>query len=369
MIGLIFPLLMTTQHYRESNQLKTYLPNGATIFCESRPSSYVAVELILSNRDTPDLPTTYGYRHLLEHISARSIPGHDAEIEKAGGFLLASTSRDWMRFEWRLTPENLALAFKGIGQLLKSSGATEEGIKRESIAIGHELDLSTTVELTSRSAWREVYGADGIDPLGTLESTSAARVEDLDALWHKMTKGGNVVIAASGPLDQKSFTLACRDLLSGLPLSKPAPAAPRSISGTYGENSVVAVPIPSITTKASANALVAVFGLAGRLNRPFVTYTISDRPGLALVGSSDPFESVKKITDSEDPAVIFNVGRTNALRWLDSRLATPEGSAELNGTLLCISPSLRPSKIAENIQFASFAEFQRTWDLIKGVVK
>jgi len=77
-------------------------------------------------------------------------PRHDFEIESSGGFLFASTSRDWLKFEWRLPPDKINLAFKGMSHLLKDCGASEATIKRESIAIAHELDLASSTEIASK---------------------------------------------------------------------------------------------------------------------------------------------------------------------------------------------------------------------------
>ena len=365
------PILLTLAgtQYRESDQLKTLLPNGSVIFCEWREAPYVSVQLILSNRDLPDQPTNYGYRHLIEHIAVRSIEKHDYEVETAGGFLFASTSRDWMKFEWRVPPDKIGLAYKGIGRLIKDCGATEEAIKRESIAIAQEISLASSPEIASKRAWNSVYGVEGLDPVGSKESVITAKPSDLADIWRQLTRSSNVVISASGSLDQKTFTASCRDLLSGLAASKPSALKGRAIDGSFGEPGIVAVPIPSVATKQGVNALVAAFGLAGRLNRPYVAYTPSIRSGLAMIGSADPYDSIKQVVEVEDPATIFYLGRLNALEWLKSRLATPEGSAEFNGTLLSLSPTLRPAKIIENIEQASFSDFQRSWSLIKGVAK
>ena len=367
----MIPLLLTlvSTQYQESDQLKTMLSNGSIIYCEKRPAPYVSVQLILSNREIPDQPNTYGYRHLLEHIVARSIPGHDFEIETAGGFLFASTSRDWLKFEWRLPPDKIGLAFAGMSRFLANCGATDAAIKREASAITKEIALSSTNELASRKAWDSVYGANGEDPVGSPESVSGAKASDLIDLWRQITRGSNVVISACGDLDQKTFTSSCREILSGLVTSKPGPVLGRSIDGSFGIPTLIAVPIPAINTKQGTNALVAAFGLAGRLNRPFVTYTPSIRPGLALVGTTDPYDSIKQVVDVEDPATIFALGRINAIEWIKSRIATPEGAAEFNGTLLSLSPTLRPVKIAESIELATYSEFQRSWGLIKGVAK
>jgi hypothetical protein len=364
----LFLILVSTQ-YKESNQLKTLMPNGSIIYCENREAPYISIQLILGNRDTPDQPTNYGYRHLLEHIAARSIQGHDLEIETGGGFLFASTGRDWLKFEWRLPPDKIGLSFKGISHLLKDSGVSEETIRREAVAISHELDLSSTNELASRKAWDAVYGENGLDPLGSKESVRSAKPADLQDVWKRITLGKNVVISACGSIDLKTFTENCKDLLSGLVTTKPGPIASRPVDGSFGTQTMVGVPVPSIATKQGIDALVAAFGLAGRLNRPFVTYTPSLRPGLALVGSTDPYDSIKQIADVEDPAAIFYLGRMNALQWVQAKLSTPESAAEFNGTLLSLSPVLRPIKISEMIKLASFSDFQRSWGLIKGVAK
>lgn len=368
MISLLATII-GIQQYRESDQLKTILPNGAIVFCENRRSPYISVQLILSNRDFPDQPNTYGYRHLLEHIAARSIKGHDYDLETSGGFLFASTGRDWLKFEWRVVPEKLGLAFKGISKLLKDCGANEENIKRESLAIKHELELATSIETSSKEAWTAIYGESGIDPVGTAESVKTATPADLNSIWQRLTKSSNVVISASGPLDQKTFTASAKDVLSGLVSSKPGKIPTRAIGGSYGSRAIVAIPVPPFPTKGSINALVAAFGLAGRLNRPFVVYTPSLRPGVALIGSNDPFQSIKQVADAEDPATIFAVGRTNATRWLMNRSYSAEGSAEFNGTLLSLSPTLRPAKLTNEFELASYVEFERYWNLIREVAK
>ena len=356
------------QHYSESDLLKTPLSNGATIICEKRESKVVCVDLMLSNRDTIDTPATYGYRHLLEHIVASSIPGHDREIEKVGGVLLASTGRDWMQFEWRVPADQVALAFRGIDRMLRDCGATEDNIRRESLAIGHEIDLMNSSQLLSRQAWKSVYGEEGLDPLGTKDSASTAKPEDLAALWKKMTRGSNVVISACGNLDIRAFTTSCKAILSGLATSKATPFKTRAIDGSFGARGSVAVPIPPLaaSSDAASAALVAAFGLTTRLNVPFITYTPSDRGGLAIVGTLDPFESVKDVLEKEDPAIIFSLGRIGALLWLDSKLSTPEGAAELNGQFLSLAPSFRPQKLADNIRYT---DFLRNWNLMKEVAR
>jgi hypothetical protein len=368
MISLLATVL-GTQLYRESDQLKTFLPNGSIVFCENRRAPYVSVQLILSNRDFPDQRSNYGYRHLLEHIAARSIKGHDYDLETSGGFLFASTSRDWLKFEWRVVPEKLGIAYKGISRILKDCGANEESIKRESLAIKHELALATSIETSSKDAWAAIYGESGLDPVGSEESVKTATPADLVSLWQRMTKGSNVVVSACGPLDPKTFTANAKDILSGLVTSKPGKIPTRAIEGSYGSRAIVAVPVPPFPTKGSINALVAAFGLAGRLNRPFVVYTPSLQPGVALIGSNDPFQSIKEVAEAEDPATIFALGRTTATQWLRAKAYSVEGSAEFNGTLLSLSPTLRPAKLSNEFELASYVEFKRYWDLIREVAK
>lgn len=367
----MIPLLisLTGFQYQESNQLKTMMPNGSIIYCENRTSPYVSIQLILSNRELPDKASNYGYRHLLEHIVARSLKGHDYEVETIGGFLFATTSRDWLKFEWRLPPDKLNLAFKGMAAFLKDCGATTESIKRESLAISQEIALANSLEISSKMAWKSIYGENGLDPVGSKDSVMTATPKDLQDIWRQITKGSNVVISACGTLNLKSFTSSCQDVLSGLTTSKPGEISGRSVDGSFGTPLTIGIPVPSIATRQGASALVAAFGLAGRLNRPYVTYTPSIRPGVVVVGTTDPYDSIKQAIDSGDPATAFYVGRLNAMQWLRIRLSTPDSAAEFNGTLLSLSPSLRPKKIAESIELASYAEFQRSWSLMKGVAK
>lgn len=367
----LFATLLTQQRYSESDQVKTFLPNGATIYCERRESKYVSVQLILSSREVPDRPETYGYRHLIEHIVARSIPGHDREVEKVGGTLIASTGRDWMTLEWRLPAKNVSLAMNGIDKMIRNCGATPEAIEREAKIIGLEGSLSSSQAQVSFQAWKSVFGEEGIDSLGTEESVAKATPDDLNNIWRTMTKGCNVVMSTCGPIEVRPFAQSCRALLSGLATGKRVPFKARPVDGSFGSSGTVAVPVPPLASNidGAAAALVAAFGLAGRMNQPFVTYTPSDRTGLALVGSRDAFESVKNVLDKEDPTVIFTLGRENALQWLNYKLSTPEGAAEINGQFLSLADYLRPVKLAESIRLTSYSNFMKSWNLMKEVAK
>src|SRR5579862_2564739 len=80
----------------QPERLRTILDNGAVVEVErDRTAKRLAIQLLVSSRSTPDTPTTYGYRHLLEHLEA---PGRDVTLDKRletrGGFLTAETLRD-----------------------------------------------------------------------------------------------------------------------------------------------------------------------------------------------------------------------------------------------------------------------------------
>lgn len=342
----------------DSPQLRTLLPNESVIFVDRRDSSYASIQLVLGTKGLSETPATYGYRHLLEHLVARSIPGHDFELESQGGALYAYTSRDWMRFEWRVPPELVPVALGGIAKLLKPKTFTKEQIAKEAAIIGLERKQMAPVDRVSVEVWSHIFGAQGLDAMGTAESVASATPEQLTDTWRTITRSNNVVISASGPLDIKAFTDAAKNMTKGLS-SNNGQRSPRKPIGNYSGTGVLGIALQSIEREATAATMIAVFGVTNNVPNAFVTLTPTSAGGVLLLGSLSgqlPRSAASKDTDP----TIYNRGKQLAMEWLDSKLTTPEGIAEFNGTLLSLSPSIRPRKLRENFQIVPYETVQKS---------
>jgi hypothetical protein len=353
----------------DSPQLRSILPNDSVVWCENRKSPYVSIHLFLSCKGMPDTLETFGYRHLLEHIAARAIPGLDREIETAGGTFEASTTRDWMNFEWRVPPQRLDIAWKGMKALLRGFPISEADIKREATAISHELRLRTPETWSSEEGWNELFGGSGLSAAGTFESVSKASLKDLKKLWADSTEANRVVITVSGQIDLKQVSDQAKEVAMMLKSGRACSWNRRSVQGSSGFSERVTIPLPSLDTKSGIATLVATFGVAAKLSQPYAIYTPSARDSAITIGSYNSNERILDAIKNEDTASLFRLGKSYAVGWLSANQQSASASASFNGVLLTLDPSLKPHKLSESIEYTSFSEFQRVLNQIKAVAK
>ncbi len=367
--SLAATLVLGQSRFREENALRTILPNDAVIFVQHIPSKLVSFQVFVSNANAPDSPTTFGYRHLMEHIIARSVPGHDVLIESAGGALDAATSRDTVKFGWRVPPALLPVVVATMRKFLEWKSVTKEEIAREAAIIGHELALQDSVSASSTEAWISVFEEQGVSMSGDVESCAKATPEQLTSLWKKLTVGSQIVVSVAGPVDKNEVTNLVRPELVGLPKGALKEWTPRTISGSYGTKQLAAIVVPPIGSAGSIAALVAAFGASARLSRPFFSYSVSARPGVALLGSQDPAEEIAKVLKDEDPATAFRIGKAYTYAWIRGETSTAAKAASFYGTLLSASLSQRPSKLWEQVEYTDYQQFLNYWRQIQAVAK
>ena len=362
-------LVLGQSRFREENALRTVLANDAVIFVQQAPSPFVSLQLIVSNANSPDTPATYGYRHLMEHIIARSVPGHDVMIETGGGALDAATTRDTVKFEWRVPVALIPSVLSTMRKFLDWKTVTKEEIARESAIIGHELALQDSVSRSSAEAWNRVFEDQGMSMMGDEGSCAKATPEQLTAIWKRLTVGNQIVVSVSGPVDKVEITKQIRPQLEGLPKGESKVWQSRSVSGSYGTKQLAAIVVPPIGSPGSISALVAAFGASARLSRPFFTYTVSARPSVALLGSLDAAEEIAKVLKDEDPASAFRIGKAYMYAWIRGEISSPSKSASFYGVLLSAGLSQRPSKLWEQVEYADYQQFLNYWRQIQAVAR
>lgn len=361
--------MLGQSRFREENALRTVLANDAAIFVQQVPSNLVVLQLFVSNANSPDTAATFGYRHLLEHIIARSVPGHDVLIETSGGALDAATTRDTIKFEWRVPAALLPVAVSTMRKFLDWNRVTKEEIDREAAIIGHEVNLQDVIARSSIEAWDSIFELQGLSMAGSAESCGKATPEQLTSLWKKLTVGSQVVVSVAGPVNKVDITGLIRPALEGLAKGAPKQWPTRTISGSYGTKQLAAIVVPPVGTTGFVAALVAAFGASARLSRPFFTYTPSARPGVALLGSLDPAEEIAKVLKDEDPATAFRVGKATMYAWIRGEISNPSKSATFYGTLLSAGLSQRPAKLWEQVEYADYPTFLNYWRQIQAVAK
>jgi hypothetical protein len=227
------------------------LPNDAVVYVQKASSPLVSIQIFVANANAPDTAATYGYRHLLEHIIARSVPGHDIVVETAGGSLDAATTRDTIRFEWNVPPSLVPTVASTMRKFLEWKNTTPAEIQREAEIIRHEVALQDGNARSAKEAWDAVFEDQAISMLGDAESCLKATPSQLVTLWKKLTVGSQIVVSVIGPVDLSGTAKLIRTEIEGLPKGGPKQWLSRSINGSYGtkpEYPDLLIPIDDIAT-------------------------------------------------------------------------------------------------------------------------
>jgi predicted Zn-dependent peptidase len=151
-----------------------------------------------------------GVSHLLEHMvfkgtARRSAKQIALELEALGGSLDAYTSREHTVYQARVLDEHLDVAADVIGDfvfaplLRKSDLELERKVVLEEIGMVDDTPDDLVYELHSEVLWgQHPYG---YSILGTRDSVSALRTDDLESLHRRAYHPGQLIVAASGNVD------------------------------------------------------------------------------------------------------------------------------------------------------------------------
>ena len=224
---------------------RTVLPNGLTVLSEYVPGvrsislgAWVRAASLHESRDQ------MGISHLLEHLVFKGTEGRSARqiasaLESLGGSLDAYTAREHTCFQARVLDEHLPQAADIIADLVFRPALRaddldlERKVVLEEIAMVDDTPDDLVFELHNASLWGDhPYG---YSILGTRDTVSAMRVEDIRALHARGYQPRNIVVAASGNVEHDALLAVLQQTGwldeprgTGAPFSSPAaaPAAP-----------------------------------------------------------------------------------------------------------------------------------------------
>jgi predicted Zn-dependent peptidase len=191
------------------------LPNGLTVLSETmsgvRSVAFGAWVRAASLHEPRDL---MGISHLLEHMVFKGTRRRSAkqialELEVLGGSLDAYTSREHTVYQARVLDEHLDIAADVIGDfvfaplLRKSDLELERKVVLEEIGMVDDTPDDLVYELHSEVLWgQHPYG---YSILGTRDSVSSLRTDDLEALHRRAYHPGQLIVAASGNVDHDAL--------------------------------------------------------------------------------------------------------------------------------------------------------------------
>ncbi len=180
-----------------------------------------------------------GVSHLLEHMVFKGTPRRSAraialELERLGGTLDAYTTREHTSFQARVLDEHVGEALDVLADMVLSPLLRPEDLDLEREVVLEEI---ATVEDTPDDLVFELHASAlwdnhpyGYTILGTRDTVSALRVEDLRRVHDAAYRRPNLVVAAAGNLRHEQVVEHARSLFGGAGTG--APVAPLPVPRT-----------------------------------------------------------------------------------------------------------------------------------------
>ncbi len=189
---------------------KAQLDNGLTVIAELNPQVYsVALEFAVRTGSRDETAEVNGVSHFLEHMAFKGNEIYTADdinrkFDEIGADSNASTSEEVTTFHTAVLPEYLPEAFELLSVLLtpalrESDFDLEKKVILEEIAMSKDQIFWVAYE----RAMTEHFGGHPLERLilGTTESISALRVEQMRTYHDAHYKAGNIVLAVAGNTD------------------------------------------------------------------------------------------------------------------------------------------------------------------------
>ena len=345
-------------------RLRTILPNGLTILAERMPAPYISAQVWMAAVPGQENGLTHGYRHLLEHIMARTDGGKwDQQIESFGGVLEAETFREGTSFRIRLPKSQLALALSCLAAIVKERPISPDEVKREARAIYNEAALRSSFTKRVSLAWTKYYGEEGLDPFGDPDLLANAQSKALETRWAQMLNPARMAVTVVGDLDIDEVTSQLKKRFGGIAAragTAPEPLKPLDRTGVPTGMWVARVGSP--VDSSAAAAIAAGLAIGSQLPDSFFSYSPLKSQSLVIVGTNE--EGSDRL--DFDPDDLYDLGKRLAHRWVDRQLHDPYQAAALRGRLLAQSSGLRPEALLENIDSISRADFVAAFNEFKG---
>lgn len=217
----------------------TQLESGLTIASTHMPDAHsvaVGVWIKAGARDEQD--GLNGVAHFLEHMAFKGTQNRNAadiarEVEDVGGFMNAHTSREETAYYINLLPEHLGLGVDILSDILTASTLPEHEIERERGVIIQEIgqSLDTPDDLVFELFNKACFDSHtlGQSILGTHETVSAFRKQDLAGFMNRFYGSNQMIVCAAGQLKHEEFATLVGERFSSVASS----AVPNRIAPSW----------------------------------------------------------------------------------------------------------------------------------------
>lgn len=211
---------------------------------EERQSKSVSLGLWFKSGSRDENPEENGITHLIEHLLFRGTKNRSAyritsDVDRLGGHINGSTSREYLLLSLRLLPESLNEGLEILTDLATNPLFREEDFRiekdvvLEEIRSSHDDHQSETVRLLEETIWGENSGL--AQPVrGTEESLENLTDDNVEARYENLKNPGEMMLVGAGNMNFEELYESTGKYLAGLGENKPGEASrtPR------GENEV-----------------------------------------------------------------------------------------------------------------------------------
>jgi predicted Zn-dependent peptidase len=186
------------------------LSNGLTIlFQPMKHAASMAVGLFVKEGSLAETNTELGYFHFLEHMlfkdsETRTSKEIASEIERVGGVLNGSTSREYTQYYVVAIKDKAELAFDILSDMIFRPKFREEDIRIEKGVVIEEMRSYEDApdDFVYDFYFRNIFGKSpyGRDIIGTKESINAITQKSIRKFYEKHYFPANMVLSVSGNL-------------------------------------------------------------------------------------------------------------------------------------------------------------------------
>lgn len=207
----------------------TKLKNGMTVVLNSMPHlETVALGTWIKAGSRNEDENEHGIAHFLEHMAFKGTKKRTARqiaeaIEDVGGDVNAATSIESTSYFTRLLGDDINLGMDVLHDILANSTFEDAEIEREKHVILQEIGAANDVpdDLVFDNFQDTAFAGQPIGRpiLGTPETVQSFGKKDLDNYLGKHYRGPNMVLSASGKIDNDKLLKKAEELYSGFPSS------------------------------------------------------------------------------------------------------------------------------------------------------
>ncbi len=187
---------------------RAVLPNGLTIlFQPMKHAASMGVGLFVKEGSLAETKSELGYFHFLEHMlfkdsESRTSKQIAAEVERVGGILNGSTSREYTQYYVIAIKDKAELAFDILSDMIYRPLLKEDDIKTEKGVVIEEMRSYEDApdDFVYDYYFRNIFSTSpyGRDIIGTKESVTGVTRSSLGKFYKKHYFPANMVLSVSG---------------------------------------------------------------------------------------------------------------------------------------------------------------------------